>query len=183
MEKDTNEILFKNTSKMDMEEITMFQNTVMKKTIFVTSIIFALIFAGIVVGVSFWDLTLGIIVVVCGIVGGFLFIPYLMKETQKKQNQTNFGDKKYLNTYELYGDYMTVTTQCAKPDAKNEYEEMDSQKLYYVDIYQVVVYHERLFIFINPRQSFIFNFKGMTKGTAGEVVELFKKNNVKIKNK
>lgn len=174
------EVIFKNTSKMDESEITLFQNSVMKKSIFTTSIIFSLIFVGIGVGLSFWDLTLGIITIACGVIGGFVLIPYLMKETQKKQNKALLGDKTYLNTYEFYNDYFQVTSQ-ASPKDKAEYEEVGRQKIYYADLHKVRVYRERLFIFINPRQSFIFNFKGMTQGTAGEVIEFLKSHNVKVK--
>lgn len=175
------ELLFKNTSKMDNDEITLFQNKVMKKTTFITSICFALIFAGMGAGLSFWNLTLGIILIVAGLIGGFVFIPYLMKETQKKQNKEMFGDKTYLNTYEFYQEYFDVTSQASENN--KDYEVVGSQKVYYKDLYKVVVYQERLFIFVNPRQSFIFSFKGMTKGTAGEVIELLKSQNVKIVDK
>lgn len=178
---ETNEVLFKNTSKMDHEEISIFQNSIMKKSTTIwTMIIFVLVFAGIGVGLAFVDLTFGIIIIVCGALGGFVFLPYLMKENMKKVNKETLGDKKYLNTFEFYADYAQITTQASKLN-ENQYEEVGSQKLYYKDIYQVTVYKERLFIFLNPRQSFIFNFKGMTKGTAGEVVELLKANNVKVK--
>ena len=176
------ECKFKNTSKMDSDEITVFQNAVMKKTIFLTSVVFFLIFAGIGTGLAFWNLTSGIITGVCGIIGGFILLPYLMKENQKKQNASVLGDKTYLNTYEFFEDSFVISTQASKPDSK-EYEDIASQKLYYQDIYKVMIYREHLFIFINPRQSFILNFKGMTKGTAGEVIELFKAKNIKIQDK
>lgn len=176
----TNETMFKNTSKMDHEEISIFQNSVTKKSIFVTSIVFALIFVGMGVGFSFLNLTLGIIVIVCGLLGGFVLLPYLMKETMKKQNKAMLGDKKYLNTFEFFSDHMVATSEASKLE-EEKYEVVGTQKIYYKDIFKVVVYRERLFIFINARQSFILNFKGMTKGTAGEVVEFLKSNNVKIK--
>lgn len=178
---ENNEILFKNTSKMDEEEITKFQNVVMKKRIVWFSIVFSLIFAGIGAGLSFVDLTFGIIIIVCGLLGGFVLFPYLMKEMQKKQNKSILSDKKYLNTYEFYQEFIAISTQSSENNS-NSYQQIAQQKLYYKDIYQVWVYNDRLFIFINPSQSFIFNFKGMTKGTAGEVVELFKTKGVKLKN-
>lgn len=172
------ELLFKNTSKMDSEEITLFQSAVMKKTIWITSIIFCLIFAGAGVGVSFLNMTLGIIIIICGLIGGFVLLSYLFKESQKKQNKELLGDKTYLNTYQFYGEYFEVNSQ-ASSNGK-DYEDVGSQKVYYKDLYKVTIFRERLFIFINPRQSFIFSFKGMTKGTAGEVIELLKGKQVKI---
>jgi len=177
-----NQIFFKNTSKMDHEEISMFQNSVMKKTILWTTIVFILIFAGIGVGVAFWELTAGIITIVCGILGGVVLIPYLMKENMKKTNKETLGDKKYLNTFEFYEEYFQASSQ-ASPLDKNEYETVGSQKIYYKDLYQIVIYQQHLFIFINPRQSFILNFKGMTQGTASELVELLKSKGVKTKDK
>lgn len=174
------EIIFKNTSKMDHEEISIFQNTVSKKANFITSILFALIFVGLGVGLSFVDLTLGIILIVCGVIGGFLLVPYLLKESMKKANKETLGDRKYLNTFEFYEEYFFVSTE-ASPLTQQKFEKIGSQKVYYTDLHKVVVYKERLFIFINSRQSFIFNFKGMTKGTAGEVIELFKSKNIKVK--
>lgn len=176
------EALFKNTSKMDHEEISVFQNSVSKKANFTTSIIFTLIFVGAGVGLAFLDLTIGIIAIACGVLGGFVFLPYLLKENMKKVNKESLGDKKYLNTFEFYGDNFVVTSE-ASPLDEQKFEVVGSQKIYYKDLHKVVVYQERLFIFINPRQSFIFNFKGMTKGTAGEVIELFKNNNVPVKDK
>ena len=177
---ENNQVLFKNTSKMDESEITLFQNAVMKKTTIITAIVFSLIFVAMGVGLSFWELTLGIITIACGVVGGFVLIPYLMKETQKKQNKEILGNKTYLNTYEFYNEYLEVTSQ-ATENGRTEYEEVGKQKIYYKDIFKVKIYRERLFIFINARQSFIFNFKGMTQGTAGEVIELLKSNNIKVK--
>lgn len=178
MEKE--EVIYKNTSKMDAEEIAVFQNSVTKKSIFWTSICFVLIFAGMGIGLSFIDLTLGIILIVCGLIGGFVLLPYLFKENMKKTNKEMLGDKKYLNTFDFYHDYFNVASE-ASPLESTNFEVVGSQKIYYKDLHKVVVYKERLFVFINPRQSFILNFKGMTKGTAGELIELFKSNNIKVK--
>lgn len=175
-----NEIIFKNTSKMNHEEISLFQNSMNKKVSLITSIIFAVIFAGIGTGLSFWDLTCGIIVVVCGLLGAFVLLPYLMKENLKKMNRETLGDKKYLNTFEFFEDCFAVTTE-GSPLDKDEYETLGTQKVYYKDLFKAVVYKQHIFIFLNPRQSFILDYKGMTKGTAGELVELLKTHNVKIK--
>lgn len=182
MNKETNEVIFKNTSKMDMEEISLFQSTVLKKATFIASIIFALIFVGAGVGLSFVDTTLGIILIACGVIGGFVLLPYLIKDNQKKQNTQMLGDKRYLNTYEFYQEHIAISTEMAR-DNSNDYQNVATQTLNYQDIYQVKVYKERLFIFISSSQSFIFNFKGMTKGTAAEVIEFLKTKNIKIKDK
>lgn len=178
--KNDEELKFKNTSKMDDEEISLFQNFALKKTTIISSIVFALIFAGLGVGLSFVDMTLGITLIVCGLLGGFVLLPYLMKESLKKQNKQNLGDKKYLNTFEFYESYILITSEANSSENKNEYQPIANQKLFYADIYKIVAYKEHLFIYINPHQSFILNYKGMTKGTAGEIIELAKEKNIKL---
>ena len=175
-------VLFKNTSKLDYEEITILQNFANKKVVFITSIIFALVFAGIGAGLSFVNLTLGIIIIACGLLGAFVLVPYLMKESIKKANKESLGDKKYLNDYQFFEEYFEVESQASNLN-ENNFEKVGSQKIYYKDLYQVVVYQQHLFIFINVRQSFILNFKGMTKGTAGELIEKLKSTKVLVKDK
>ncbi len=173
------DVLFKNTSKMDAQEIAIFQSYAMKKVNLVSSLVFALIFAGIGAGACFWNLTCGIIVIVCGVLGGFVLLPYLMKESVKKQNAQNFGDKKYLNTFEFCDEYVQITSEASQLD-KNEYQQIASQKLFYADVFQAVLYRDHLFLYISPRQSFIVDYKGMTKGTIGETIDLIKNKGVKI---
>lgn len=173
------EVLYKNTSKLDTEEIALFQKFAVKKTFIMVSIIFSLIFVGVGVGVSFIELTFGIITIACGVLGGFVLLPYLMKENLKKQNAQSFGDKKYLNTFDFYGDYVFITSESALPNT-NEYSQIASQKLFYTDVYQGVLYRDHLYLYINAQQSFIISYKGMTKGTIAEVIDFLKTKNVKI---
>ena len=174
------QVLFKNTSKMDDEEISLFQSYALKKTILITSILFSLIFAGGGIGLCFVDLTMGIVLIVCGLVGGLILIPYGLKESVKKQNKVTLGDRKYLNTFEFFEDHIFVRSQATKDKQSNDYQEIASQKLFYQDLFKFVVYKQHLFIYINPRQSFILNFLGMTKGTIGEVIDLLKNKGVKF---
>ncbi len=178
-----NEVLFKNTSKMNDEEISVFQNYALKKTILITSILFTLVFCGVGAGFCFIDLTYGIIFLVCGILGGFVLIPFLMKDSVKKQNKLLLGDKKYLNTFEFCEDYIFVTSQATSSKESNDYQEVASQKIFYRDIFKFVTYKEFMFIYINARQSFILNFRGMTKGTIAEVIELLKGKGIKFVDK
>lgn len=173
-------VLFKNTSKMDDEEISIFQSYAIKKTMLISSILFSLIFVGIGIGTSFYDLTMGIVFIVCGLLGGFVLLPYLLKENVKKQNKITLGDKKYLNTFEFYDEYIFVESQATSSKETNDFQSVASQKVFYKDVYKVVTYREFLFIYLNSRQSLILNFKGMTLGTAGEVVEFLKGKSIKI---
>lgn len=175
-------LLYKNTSKMDKEEVSMFQGFAMKKNLLILSICFTLIFVGIGVGVSFIELTFGIITIVCGVLGGFVLLPYLMKEQNKKQNDKAFSDKKYLNTFEFYAEHVQITTETALASS-NKFEETATQKVQYNDFVKGVLYKQRLYLYINSNQCFIINYLGMTKGTIGEVIELLKEKNINIVDK
>lgn len=176
---DKEEAKFKNTSKMDKEEISLFQSYALKKTNLMISIFFTLIFVGIGVGVSFIELTFGIITIVCGVAGGFFLLPYMMKESVKKQNMQSLGDKKYLNTFSFFEEHVFITSEEGLPNS-NEYKEVASQSLSYQDVFQAVLYRDHLFLYIDPRQSFIISYKGMTKGTIGEVIDFLREKGVKI---
>ncbi|MCI8554953.1 MAG: YcxB family protein [Clostridia bacterium] len=175
--------IFKNTSKMDDEEISLFQNFVLKKNTIISSLVFSIIFIGGGVGMCFVDLTIGLALAICGVIGGIILLPYLMKESLKKQNKITLGDRKYLNTFEFYEDHIFITSQATSSPTANDYQEIASQKVFYKDLYKFVAYKEHLFIFINQKQSFIFDYRGMTKGTAGEVVEFLKAKGVKFVDK
>lgn len=165
---------------MDDEEITLFQSYALKKTTAISSIAFTLFFVILGIGLSFVILPMGIILIVCGCIGGLIFVPYLMKESIKKQNSQNLGDRKYLNTFEFYQDTIEVTTEATSSKQTNDYKPVATQSVKYEELFQLVVYKGHLFLFISPGQSFILNFKGMTKGTYQDVIDLVKSKNVKI---
>ncbi len=173
------ELLFKNTSKMDEKEITIFQNFALKKVTITSSVVFALFFVALGIGLAFVNVALGVILIVCGCIGGFIFMPYLMKENVQKQNNDNLGDRKYLNTFEFYENQINVATEATTSKQSNDYKQIATQTLRYEDLYQLVIYKNHLFLYINPSQSFILNFNGMTKGTYQELIELIKSKNVK----
>lgn len=177
------EIKFKNTSRMNAEEISIFQSYAMKKTILIMSVFFTALFACMGVGLAFWDLTVGIIFVVCGLVGGIFFLPYLLKENQKKQVLQALGDRKYLNTFEFYENHMIVQSSATASAKDNNYEDVGSQKVQYADLHKIVTYRDRLFIFLTPQQSFILNFNGMTIGTVAEFIAFMKEIGVAIVDK
>ena len=55
------ELLFKNTSKMDEKEITIFQNFALKKVTITSSVVFALFFVALGIGLALVDLYLCLI--------------------------------------------------------------------------------------------------------------------------
>ncbi len=177
---DFGRIIYKNTSKMDEDEITLFQNYAMKKTTIISSVAFTLFFVLFGIGLSFVILPMGIILIVCGCIGGLIFMPYLLKDSVKKQNTQNLGDRKYLNTFEFYENSVLVTTEATSSKETNDYKPIANQTINYNELYQLVVYKAHLFLFISPGQSFILSFKGMTKGTYQDVIDLIKSKGVKI---
>ena len=176
------EAIYRNTSKMDAQEIALFQAFAMKRVNIWASILFAVIFVGIGIGVSFIELTFGIITIACGILGGFVLLPYLMKASVQKQNERNTDERKYLNTFDFFEEYVIVSTQSAMPNS-NDYQEIASQKLFYTDIPQALLYKDHIFLYLSSNQAFIINYKGMTKGTISEVIEFLKSKNIKILDK
>ena len=177
------EVKFKNTSRMDAGEIAVFQNYAMKKMIWGMSIAFALIMVGLGVGLWFWDMTAGIICVVCGLVGGFWLLPYLMKKNQESQVLKTLGDRKYLNTFSFFEEYLDVVSEATANATDKEYKEVGTQRVYYKDLHKIVTYKDRMFVFLNESQSFILNFKGMTVGTVKELLDFMALHNVKIVDK
>ena len=111
-----------------------------------------------------------------------MLLPYLLKDNVKKQNKKNFDGKKFLNTFEFYKDYVTITCETQKP-GKTEFEVAGKQNLNYVDIFKLVIYKEHLFIFIDESQSFIVSYKGMTKGTIAELIDFLKEKQIKTQDK
>lgn len=176
------EIRFKNTSKLDVEEISIFQSVALKKSNLLMSIIFTLVFVGAGVGAAFWDLTMGIILIICGLAAGIFFLPYLLKENYKKANINMLGDKKYLSTFEFYNDHLFARSEVAESD-KKDYKEAGTQTIDYSSLHKVMVFKNKMYIFINQQQAFILDYKGMLLGTAGELVEFLKKCGVKIVDK
>lgn len=176
------EIKFKNTSKLDAQELSVFQQCAMKKTYLASSILFALLFVGAGVGLAFWQLVAGIIFIVCGLLGGFFFLPYLLKENQKKQNESVLGSSKYLNTFSFYEDYVHIQSEVTN-GKDNEFELAGEETLKYEDILKIVAYKDRLFLFVDQRQAFIVNSGSMTQGSALELESFLKSKKISFVDK
>ena len=176
---ENNELLFKNTSKIDSDEISLFQKYALKKTVLLSSIIFSTFFILLGIGLCFVDITMGVISLVAGVAGGCVLLPYLMTEAVKRQNKAILGDRKYLNTFEFYQDHIFISSEATSSLETNDYQKVASQNLYYNEIVKFVIYKERLFIFINKYQSFILNYRGMTYKTADELIEFLVQKGIK----
>lgn len=182
-EKSENQMLFKNVSKMNEDEIVVFQNYALKKTIILSSALLIGFCALIGVGICFAQLYLGVAVIIAGALGGGVLMPFLMKDSVKKQNKLIFGEKKYLNHFEFYNDYLMVTSESTTSKESNDYQKVAEEKVLYSDLFQVVLYKTYMFIYINKSQSFVLNQRGMTLGTVGELVPFLKEKGLKIVDK
>ncbi len=174
------QIKFKNTSKMNEDEIAVFQNYALKKTIILSSALLICFCVLIGVGLCFIELYLGVAIIIAGVLGGGVLMPFLMKDSVKKQNKLVFGDRKYLNHFEFFQDYFMVTSEATTSKESNDYSVNAEEKLLYSDLFQVVVYKTYIFLYINKAQSFVLNQKGMTLGTAGELILFLKDKGLKI---
>lgn len=79
------QIKFKNTSKMNEDEIAVFQNYALKKTIILSSALLIGFCVLIGVGLCFIELYLGVAIIIAGVLGGGVLMPFLMKDSVKKQ--------------------------------------------------------------------------------------------------
>lgn len=73
-----------------------------------------------------------------------------------------------------------VTSEATTSKESNDYSVNAEEKLLYSDLFQVVVYKTYIFLYINKAQSFVLNQKGMTLGTAGELILFLKDKGLKI---
>ena len=172
--------LYENSSSLDADEITAFQNYMLKKTSMAIAIAIAVFFAAVGIGLAFLNTYVGVSILIAGIIGGLIIFPYISKESMKKQNAELFGGKNYVVNFKFSSSGMEVVN-IDQTDPMNVKEA--GQSFAFNEIFKAVVYKTHIFIFTNRHQSFILDQKGMTKGTAGEVLEVLKNNGVKVVDK
>ena len=176
----SDEVLFKNTSRLNEEELLVFQNYALKKTIITMAIAIVAVFALAGVGLCFLELYLGITVIVAGLLGGVVLFPYMMKDSMKKQNKLMLGDKKYLNTFEFYNDYIIISNETTSSLTSNDYKEEANSRVTYESLFRVDIYKTYIFIYINKAQSFVLNQRGMTKGVVDDLIQFLKSKGLKV---
>ena len=176
----SDEVLFKNTSRLNEEELLVFQNYALKKTIITMAIAIVAVFALAGVGLCFLELYLGITVIVAGLLGGVVLFPYMMKDSMKKQNKLMLGDKKYLNTFEFYNDYIIISNETTSSLTSNDYKEEAKSRVTYESLFRVDIYKTYIFIYINKAQSFVLNQRGMTKGVVDDLIQFLKSKGLKV---
>ena len=178
------EALFKNTSRISEQELTKYQLKMLTKTIilFATVVILISVAVGLPL-IFFVNEFVGGAIIVLGALGGAVLLPYLLKDSVKKQNAQILGDRKYLNTYEFFQDKMTIINSATDNFSSSEYKEIARADIDIKNIYKLMVDPIYIFIYLDSRQSLFLDKRGMTKGTAGELVEFIQGKGVKIVDK
>ena len=172
-----NDTLFKNTTKYDKESLLKLQNKVMLKWIILGASIIILI--SLAVGVPlilFVNEFVGGALIIIGFLGGIVFLPYFIKNIIKKQQFLNEGEK-YINSFEFFRDKFSIKSSTLNSKNSND-KKID---VYYNDIYKIIISNLYINIFISPSESLILDKRGMTKGTADDLIDLLSKLNLKVK--
>lgn len=173
-------IKFSCTSKMSKNEIAVFESYIFKKLSFtcVTSIILICLMLG--GAICFIDVFLGIAGVGIGVIVGIPLVLYLLKNELKKKDQQTIGDNVYLNRFDFYEDVIEIESQ-RKNGAQFEFSAKARDP--YSGFAKAIVYSTYIFLLKNGNQAFILDQKGMTTGTAGELIEFLKSKGLKIEYK
>lgn len=175
------ELLFKNTSRINEQELTKFQLKMLKVPIilFAAAIILISIGAGVPI-IIFLNEFAGGALIIFGAIGGGVLLPYLIKDSVKKQNASVLGDRKYLNTFEFYEDKMIIINSATKSLDDNDYTEIARAEVEISNIYRLLLDNIYIFIYLDKKQSLFLDQRGMTKGTAGELVEFLQNKGIKV---
>lgn len=175
------EPLFKNTSKINEEELTKYQLKLLKKTIILFAAVVILISLGAGIPILiFVNEFVGGAIIVLGALGGAVLLPYLLKDSVKKQNAKVLGDRKYLNTFEFYEDKMIIINSATDNFADNTYKEIARAEIPNANIYRILLDNIYIFIYLDKKQSLFLDQRGMTKGMAGELAEFLQNKGVKV---
>lgn len=169
----TEEVLFTNVTNLDAEKESKLTQKTAKKTIFLWSTLLFLVMAGAGAGLIFVNITLGVITIACGVLGGYVLLPYILKDGIKKGAQTKYGGQKYTYTYQFYSDRMEVSIVC-----DNNKDVIENEVVNYSDFLRVKVLTETVVVFTKQGMSFSFDFKAMKKGTIVDVLKFFKEKEI-----
>lgn len=175
-------VLFKNTTKLNENDVAAFQKDVIKKISFTYGVIIFLICLGAGVGLYFVNSFLGIATIVLGAVGGFAIFPYSTKTYSTRSNTENFFGIKSTNYFEFYQDEFIVKGEIADIESRKK-KELQEEKYSYAEVVKVTVIKNYICIFINKSQSFVLDKRGMTKGVCEDLIFLFKEKQIKVKEK
>lgn len=174
MEKEEKELLFKNTTTLNENDITNLQLFAIKKHTIIIATIITLLLCGLGIGLCFVNAYIGAAIIIAGIVGGVIFFPYISREQIKRQNAMIFTENKYVNVFDFYEDILKVT------NIDDKSEENIFQTFEYGGIYKVIDYKEFVVLYVNKKQSFILLKTCMNKGTIDGLLNFLKNKKIKI---
>ena len=173
-------VLFKNTTKLNENDVINFQKDSIKKISFIYGLVIFLICLGAGVGLYFVNSFLGIAMIVLGAVGGFAIFPYSTKTYSTRSNAENFYGIKSTNYYEFYQDEFIVKGEIADLESQKK-KDLAEEKYKYEDVVKVSVIKNYICIFISKSQSFVLDKRGMTKGVCADLISFFKEKQIKVK--
>lgn len=173
------EIKFKNTSRIDENTVLEMQKKITKKMSMMVAFLWSVLFVILGVALLFVNTFLGVSVITCGTVGSFTLVPFIVKDSTKKQTQKLFQGKKFLVTFEFYDDSLNVLSESSE-SGENNFIPENSIKVSYDEIKKCTQNDLYIYLFLNKSQSLILDKKGMLKGTADEIVSFLNEKGVKI---
>lgn len=172
-------ILFSNTSKLDQGVVEKFNKTISKKIIGY-GILLVTLFCGVVGGLlCILNLFLGIAVIGAGVVVGIPLVTFLIKDSMKKNAQNLMNGKKYLVHFDFYENEILIKAEEAEEKDKH-YTFSGEDRIDYAQILKVIVSDTDVYI-QRAEQANVLDQRGMTKGTAGELIDFLKTKGIKVK--
>lgn len=173
------EILFSNTSLLNKEAVDRF-NKVTSKRIIGYGSLFVGCFSGIVGGLlCLVNLFLGISIIGVGFVIGIPLIAYLIKDAMKKDAQKLLDGKKYLVHFDFYEEGVKIRAE-ESLEEENKFKFSGEEEFSYEEIAKIVVSGTEIYI-QRISQANILDQRGMTKSTAGELIQFLEKKGIKVK--
>lgn len=172
------EALFSNKSSLDKQSVEKFNKLIGKK-LSGYAILLVMVFCGVVGGLlCLVNLFLGIAVIGVGALIGCPLAVYLIKDAMKKDAEKLLGGKKYLVNFDFYDDKVSIRAEEAS-DGSNKYSFSGEEEFSYQDILKVIVNDVEIYI-QRAGQANILDQRGMTHGTAGELIAFLTSKGLKI---
>ncbi len=172
------EALFSNKSILDKSAVEKFNKLIGKK-LTAYGIVLVMAFCGVVGGLlCLVNLFLGIAVIGVGALIGCPLTAYLIKDAMKKDAEKLLGGKKYLVNFDFYDDKVAIKAEEADEGA-SKYTYSGEEEFPYQDILKIIVNDVEIYI-QRAGQANILDQRGMSQGTAGELIEFLRGKGVKI---
>lgn len=178
MEDKKEQLLFACVSKVDREAVDRFNKHIGKK-VMTSGVALIIGFCALVGGLlCLVNLFLGITTIGVGVVIGAPLTGYIIKDAMKKQSESFLAGNKYLVHYDFFEDDIVIRAQVAEENEKN-YQPVGEEVVSYAQILKVIVHDTDIYI-QRQGQANIIDQRGMTKGTAGELIDFLKKKGLKM---